>query len=133
MDPILIKTLQSGTLRMLKRTGAMGGADAKGCYDNIIPAVASIPCRKAGVLRSAAITNAKIMHNMESHVRTAYGVSKKRLQRCTREKNTRRRTRSREVTPFLGPISSILDENSRQNSRRTRIKLLQKQSHYKRI
>jgi hypothetical protein len=49
--------------------------DATACYDRVIPSIAMIKSRRAGMSRTAANVLLTLLLRMEYHVRTAYGVS----------------------------------------------------------
>jgi hypothetical protein len=49
--------------------------DASACYDRIIPSLAAITARRAGMPRAAANTLTRVLLQMQYYVRTAYGVS----------------------------------------------------------
>jgi hypothetical protein len=49
--------------------------DARACYDRVLPSLAALMSRRAGMPRPAAHVLIRILHNMKFYVRTAYGVS----------------------------------------------------------
>jgi hypothetical protein len=49
--------------------------DARACYDRIIPSLAAMMSRRAGMPRPAAHVMIRLLLKMEYHVRTAYGVA----------------------------------------------------------
>ena len=49
--------------------------DATACYDRIIPSMAMIKCRHAGLNRNAAKVVLQFLQKTHYHMRTAYGIS----------------------------------------------------------
>ena len=49
--------------------------DAMACYDCIIPSMAMVTCRRAGLPRNAAKVVLQFLQCTKYHVRTAYGIS----------------------------------------------------------
>ena len=49
--------------------------DASACYDRIIPSIAMIKSRRAGMSTPATQTLLTLLQRMQYYVRTAYGIS----------------------------------------------------------
>jgi hypothetical protein len=59
-----------------KRTDAIVfDNDARACYDQIIPSLAAMMSRRAGMTWNGAHVMIRLLLKMEHHVRTAYGVA----------------------------------------------------------
>ena len=74
-DAVLEKILSIDMMRVKKLTGAIFDCDAKGCYDQIIPALQTIFSRRLGVPIKTARLFAMLWSVCKHHVRTRNGVS----------------------------------------------------------
>ena len=73
---ILQKVLCVDQLKLERRAGGLFDCDAKGCYDRIIPAFASIHLQALGLAQSISTLLSRLMFVMERHVKTKQGISK---------------------------------------------------------
>ena len=62
-------------LRIERRAGGIFDCDASGCYDRILPPVASIHLQALGLHRSIGTFLARLMYQAKRYVRTGHGVS----------------------------------------------------------
>ena len=81
---VLQKILLVDQLRIERRAGGMFDCDAKGCYDRIIPPLASIHLQALSLDKSIATLLARLMFTAKRFVKTKHGVSKNSI-RTTRE------------------------------------------------
>ena len=62
-------------LRIERRAGGIFDCDASGCYDRILPPVASIHLQALGLHKSIGTFLARLMYQAKRYVRTGHGVS----------------------------------------------------------
>ena len=74
---ILQKVLSVDQLRLECRAGGIFDCDATGCYDRIIPPLASIHLQALGLHTQIATFLARLMFMARRHVKTKHGVSRK--------------------------------------------------------
>ena len=84
VSAVLQKVLVVDQLRVERRAGGLFDCDAKGCYDRIIPPLASIHLQALHLDQSIATLLARLMYTAKRYVKTKHGVSKKFI-RTTRE------------------------------------------------
>jgi hypothetical protein len=75
ISAVLLKRLSYDIIRQARMDACVVDNDAAACYDRIIPSIAMIKSRHAGVPRPVAQVFLSLLFRMEYHVRTAYGVS----------------------------------------------------------
>jgi hypothetical protein len=75
ISAVLLKRLSYDIIRQTRMDACVVDNDAAACYDRIIPSIAMIKSRRAGVPRSAAQVFLSLLFRMEYYVRTAYGTS----------------------------------------------------------
>jgi hypothetical protein len=75
ISTVLLKRLSYDIIRQTRMDACIFDNDASACYDRIIPSIAMIKSRRAGMSRTAANVMLTLLLRMEYHVRTAYGVS----------------------------------------------------------
>lgn len=73
---ILQKVLAIDQLRVERRAGGIFDCDASGCYDRIIPPLASVHLQALGLQKTVGTFLARLMYKAKRHVRTGQGVSK---------------------------------------------------------
>ena len=73
------KLITIDQLRIERRAGGIFDCDASGCYDRIIPPLASIHLQALGLHRSVGIFLARLMFQARRHVKTSHGVSKQTI------------------------------------------------------
>lgn len=78
---ILQKVLAIDQLRIERRAGGIFDCDASGCYDRILPPLASVHLQALGLHRTIGIFLARLMFQAKRYVKTAHGVSKQNI--CT--------------------------------------------------
>ena len=83
---VLQKILSVDQLRLEQRAGGLFDCDATGCYDRILPPVASLHLQALGLHQSIGTILAWLMFTMKRHVKTKHGVSKQSIR--TTRKNT---------------------------------------------
>ncbi len=83
---VLQKILSVDQLRFEQRAGGLFDCDATGCYDRILPPVASVHLQALGLHHSIGTTLARLMFTMKRYVKTKHGVSKQSIR--TTRKNT---------------------------------------------
>ena len=64
-------------LRVERRAGGIFDCDATGCYDRIIPPLASIHLQALGLSKQIAVLLARLMFMARRYVKTKHGVSQK--------------------------------------------------------
>ena len=74
---VLQKVLSVDQLKIERRAGGIFDCDATGCYDRIIPPLASIHLQALGLGSQIATVLARLMFMATRHVKTKHGVSKK--------------------------------------------------------
>jgi hypothetical protein len=72
---VLLKRLSYDHIRQTRMDAIMFDNNASACYDRIIPSIAAITARRAGMPREAANTLTQVLLRMQYYVRTAYGVA----------------------------------------------------------
>ena len=77
---VLQKILCIDQMRLERRAGGMFDCDATGCYDRILPPLASIHLQALGLGTSIATLLARLMFVAKRFVKTKHGVSKKNIQ-----------------------------------------------------
>ena len=75
ISTILRKILQYDSMRIGKQSGATLDNDAVGCFDRIIPSLASLTCMRLGLPQNAARMLYRVLNGMTHHLCTGYGVS----------------------------------------------------------
>ena len=73
----LQKVLYLDLMRQCQETGFMIDFDAKAAYDSVIPALATVTCKRLGLPEVAGQFMATLVNQMEYRVCTAHGISKK--------------------------------------------------------
>ena len=76
---IVQKILTIDQLRIERRAGGIFDCDATGCYDRILPPLASVHLQALGLHRSIGTFLARLMFQAKRHVRTGHGVSKQHI------------------------------------------------------
>ena len=66
-------------LRIERRAGGIFDCDASGCYDRILPPLASVHLRALGLHHSIGTFLARLMFQAKRYVRTGHGVSKEAI------------------------------------------------------
>ena len=79
------KILSLDQLRLERRAGGIFDCDASGCYDRILPPLASVHLQALGMDRSISTFLARFMYHAKRHVRTSEGISKQSI-RTTKRK-----------------------------------------------
>ena len=74
------KLLCIDQLRIERRARGIFDCDASGCYDRILPPLASVHMQALGLHRSIGTFLARLMFMAQRHVRTKHGVSKNYIQ-----------------------------------------------------
>ena len=74
---VLQKILSVDQLRLERRVGGIFDCDATGCYDRIIPPLASIHLQALGLGQQISTFLARLMFMAKRHVKTKHGVSAK--------------------------------------------------------
>ena len=74
ISTVLRKILQNDSLRMEKRSAAILDNDARGCYDRILPSLATLTCMRMGLPPQAAKMLNEVLTGMTHHVYTSFGV-----------------------------------------------------------
>ena len=77
---VLQKVLSVDQLRVERRAGGLFDCDATGCYDRIIPPLASIHLQALGLDQSIATLLARLIFMAKRFVKTKHGVSNKSIQ-----------------------------------------------------
>ena len=75
VSALMQKTLAIDQLRIERRAGGLFDCDASGCYDRILPPLASVHLQSLGVQQSIGTFLARLMFQAKRHVRTKHGVS----------------------------------------------------------
>ena len=75
ISAVLLKRLSYDIIRQARMDACMLDNDATACYDRMIPSIAMLKSRRAGMRREAAQVVLTLLSRMEYFVRTAYGVS----------------------------------------------------------
>ena len=73
---IVQKVLVMDQLRIERRTGGIFDCDTSGCYDRILPPLASVYLQALGLHRSIGIFLVRLMFQARQHVHTYHGVSR---------------------------------------------------------
>ena len=76
---ILQKVLAIDQLRIERRAGGIFDCDASGCYDRILPPLASVHLQALGLHRTIGIFLARLMFQAKRYVKTAQGVSRQNI------------------------------------------------------
>ena len=66
-------------LRIERRAGGIFDCDASGCYDRILPPLASVHLQALGLHQSIGTFLARLMYQAKRYVRTGHGVSKQAI------------------------------------------------------
>ena len=82
---ILQKILVMDQLRVERRAGGIFDCDATGCYDRILPPLASVHLRHLGLSKSISTFLAKMMHYTRRYVKTKHGISKNSIKTTNRQ------------------------------------------------
>jgi hypothetical protein len=69
------KRLTFDIIRQTKVPAALCSNDAKGCYDRIVHAVATLAMRRLGLPKEPILSMFRTLQEMRHHIRTAYGDS----------------------------------------------------------
>lgn len=75
ISAVLLKRLSYDVIRQSRMDAVMFDNDARACYDRIIPSLAAVASRRAGMPRAAASAFLRMLFLMTYFVRTAYGVA----------------------------------------------------------
>jgi hypothetical protein len=75
ISAVLLKRLSYDIIRQTRMDACVVDNDAAACYDRVIPSIAMIKSRRAGVPRKATHVFLTLLLCIEYYVRTAYGVS----------------------------------------------------------
>ena len=75
ISAVLLKRLSYDHIRLTRTDAIMFDNDASACYDRIIPSLAGMMSRRAGMPWNGSHVLIRLLLNMEYYVRTAYGVS----------------------------------------------------------
>ena len=76
---LIQKVVAIDQLRLERRAGGIFDCDASGCYDRILPPLASVHLQALGIQQSIGTFLARLMFLSKRHVRTKHGVSKKNI------------------------------------------------------
>ena len=76
VSAVIQKTLATDQLRIERRAGGIFDCDASGCYDRILPPLASIHLQALGIQQTIGTFLARLMFLAKRHVKTKQGVSK---------------------------------------------------------
>ena len=82
---LLQKILMIDQLRVERRAGGIFDCDATGCYNWILPPLASVHLRHLGLSKSISTFLAKMMHYTRRHVKTKHGISKHSIKTTNRQ------------------------------------------------
>ena len=82
---LLQKILTIDQLRIEQRAGGIFDCDASGCYDRILPPLASVHLQALGLSQSIGAFLARIMYKAKRHVQTDHGISQQNMS-TTRKK-----------------------------------------------
>jgi hypothetical protein len=77
ISAVLLKRISYDHIRQTRQDAIIFDNDATACYDRIIPSLAAIIARRAGMPREAANTLTRLLFRMHYYVRTAYGVAER--------------------------------------------------------
>ena len=69
------KLIAVDQLRIERRAGGIFDCDASGCYDRILPPLASVHLQALGLQQSIGTVLARLMFQAKRHVKTSFGVS----------------------------------------------------------
>ena len=72
---VFLKWLSYDIIQQTRINACMFDNDVTTCYDRIIPSMAMIKCRHAGLNRNAANVVLQFLKKTQYHVRTAYSIS----------------------------------------------------------
>ena len=81
---VIQKMVSLDQLRLERRAGGIFDCDASGCYDRIIPPLASVHLQSLGLDRSIGTFLARFMFQAKRHVRTGNGISKEHIRTTKR-------------------------------------------------
>lgn len=76
---LLQKILSVDQMRLERRAGGLFDCDATGCYDRILPPVASLHLQALGLHYSIATMLARLMFVMKRYVKTKQGISRQSI------------------------------------------------------
>ena len=82
---VIQKMVSLDQLRLERRAGGIFDCDASGCYDRILPPLASVHLRALGLDKSIGTFLARFMFQAKRHVRTGHGISKKHIKTTKRK------------------------------------------------
>ena len=82
---VIQKLISIDQLRIERKAGAIFDCDASGCYDRILPPLASIHLRSLGLNKSIGTFLARLMYFLRRHIRTKHGVSKQNIRTTKHE------------------------------------------------
>jgi hypothetical protein len=75
ISTVLLKRLSYDIIRQTRMDACMFDNDATACYDRMIPSIAMLKSRRAGMSQAATQVLRTLLERMQYHVRTAYGIS----------------------------------------------------------
>ena len=81
---LIQKIVSIDQLRIERRAGGIFDCDASGCYDRILPPLASVHLQALGLHRSIGTFLGRLMYQAKRHVKTTHGVSENNIR--TRKK-----------------------------------------------
>ena len=81
---LIQKLVSIDQLRIERRAGGIFDCDASGCYDRILPPLASVHLQALGLHRSIGTFLGRLMYQAQRHVKTNHGVSEANIR--TRKK-----------------------------------------------
>ena len=77
ISAVLLKHISCNILRQTRMDACIFDNDASACYDRMIPSIAMIKSRQAGMSRNVAKVMLTLLLRMEYHFRMAYGITTK--------------------------------------------------------
>jgi hypothetical protein len=75
ISAVLLKRLSYDIIRQTRMDACIFDNDASACYDRMIPSIAMIKCRRAGLPPTASRLLLNLLQRMHYYIRTAYGIS----------------------------------------------------------
>ena len=72
-------------MRIERRSGGLFDCDATGCYDRILPPLASVHLRTLGLAKRISTFLARMMHLARRYVKTKHGISKESIKTTKRQ------------------------------------------------
>ncbi len=79
VSAVIQKMIATDQLRIERRAGGIFDCDASGCYDRILPPLASIHLQALGIQDTIGTFLAQLMFLAKRHVKTKQGVSRKNI------------------------------------------------------